>query len=106
MDIFRYINNSDSEVVAGGIVVPAWDQVILAEENEALSNLVPSKLVGLKNGTLINVEPEKGPEVIEPQLELRNQEILKEISPVKAPEPKEEKIPVPDTKLSIQEPKP
>ncbi len=53
MNVYRYINNSDTDVISGAYLVPAYDQLMYSENQPVLDALVGNSLVGLLNGVLI-----------------------------------------------------
>ncbi len=55
MSVIRYINNSDTSVVVGDNTVPAWDQLISAEQIAELDAINLNTFVVLVNG--VQIEP-------------------------------------------------
>ncbi len=64
MSVFRYINNSDKDIISGAYLVPAYDQLMFSESQPVLDALVGKTLVGLVDG--VEVESAKPVEVEKP----------------------------------------
>ena len=52
--VIRYINNTDTDVVAGEVVVPKYDQIIVNEFIPALDALAGKNLTVLVDGVILS----------------------------------------------------
>jgi hypothetical protein len=52
--VIRYINSTSSDVVAGGVIVPKYDQIIATEFIPALDVLAGKSLTVLVDGVVLS----------------------------------------------------
>jgi hypothetical protein len=57
MDVYRYINNTEKDIISGAYLVPALDQLMFTESQPVLEALVGKTLVGIKNGVVTDIAP-------------------------------------------------
>ncbi len=96
-NVYRYINNTDTDIISGAYLVPAFDQLMFKETQPVLDALVKkNELVGLVNGIQVGQEIEVLPSIAEEKelydyvQEVPKAPVVVEPAPVVVPEPKAE----------------